>query len=409
MPLVKKPFNGALTQAWASFCHQGERLRAGDDGSRSLLDDRERSLLLLPSTQLEWSPLFREMLAANNGAERALLDPAALNERRKRLSQLTDLLLRAPALERLWVERLPLEPSHTILRAPYAELASLVLEPTASASPHDTGSGTQAAPGFLFCETKGQAATPAPDVLAELADGQHQKVAQRVCRAATLYTALYSTLMGLATLDQMRLPLVSAYVGRSAVSNDHTVHLACWFHVGEDVRVYLGPRFVNIGDVVSVSCAHAILFMQPWMTRHPRADHSWWISLAQHSHTHFNRRRGLYSDLAGDIDLHRGAHGKGVPMYYGASPFSSALRGMLGKRIGSALGAGRTGFYPAGRPENRVAFSDTHTSLVSFVAGEWPFEAGSIAAVIVNTFVNVIRKEVAGLRSRLQTDPRSFL
>ncbi len=264
-------------------------------------------------------------------------------------------------------------------------------------------SGTNDPTLRLLCRIPGD--TP-PHVESLLATGRAEVLCERVCRSALLYTALFSTLEALAVVDQMRIPSVLTALGRSPGGDDSTVQLACWFRIGHNLRVLVSPRFTTMGDAIVVGCSHAILFMQPWMDQHPLDSNSWWLSLAEHSYTHFHGPHSLYHRPAEVFASHK-ADGRRTWMYYGDHSTAVAARTVLGP-VGRALGAktGKT-FYPAGPPERRVAFSDTNQSFVSFVADEWPFDPGSPPVVIINAFMLALGHEIAGLRARLQRDSAS--
>lgn len=396
MPLLRTTLDRGRDAAWAEFFAFSDRLRTPSDTAASFLTEDDARLLDLPNTLLPFTELHR---ARRRALARGSLGPApeTVERDRARASQAIDLLGRLPGLTAL-LGRLPLEPPHHVPCAPHADRGTMVIR-TDIAEPASDGD-----PSYrLVCQFPG----PLPDHLPLLlSTGRDDVIGLSVARSALLYTALFTTIRALASVDQMRIPTVRAALGRSQGCNDTTVQLACWFRIGDNLRVLVSPKFTTMGDAIVAGCSHAILFVQPWMNQHPPDSHSWWLSLAEHSYTHFHSPHGLYH-RAGQVFTAYKADGSRSWMYYGDHAGVLAARSFLGP-AGRLLGgrAGKT-FYPSGPPEKRVAYSDSNQSFVSFVSGEWPFDAGSPAVVVINAFQSVLGHEVSGLRARMQREMTS--
>ena len=393
MPLIKTTLDRDIDRQWAEFFGHGERLRPTSGPSRPLLEsDGEQELLALPIPN---APLRTTPSDSRLGMSK---DPRGV------VSQLTDLLLRSDALESLLAAKFPIEPTHAIPRSPSVDLGTFAINPLVSTPACDDPGAAQA----LLCDAPQEwLERPIPSVAAALSRGDAERLRQMTCRAVMLYIAMYGTLTALTAIDQMRLDHVRASVGRSRSCNATEVHLACWVRLGDDVRVYLAPSFTTLGNTISVSCSHAIVFVPPWMDQHKRDSHSWWMSLAEHSFTHFHDEFGLYREAF--LTFYRRKESpRNRARYFGASPASAALRGFLGDRLGSVLAPRGPGFYPVGGADALVAFSEKLNSFVCFTSGEWPFEKGHAAAMVVDAFTATLRMEVSGLRNRLQFDVHSF-
>lgn len=320
--------------------------------------------------------------------------PDAEERDRARASQAVDLLSRLPQLKAL-LDRIPQEPPHEIPCAAHTACGTMVVQ-TDIAEP----AGDSDASCRLVCELPG--AVP-QHLRTLLAVGRKDVIGLSVAESAMLYTALSTTIRALAAVDQVRIPTIRAAIGRTRRCDHTSVQLSCWFRIGPNLRLLIAPRFTTMGDAIVVACSHAILFVQPWMDQHPLDSHSWWLALAEHNYTHFHSAHGLYHQPARVFAAYK-ADGSRSYMYYGERPGVVAARCFLGP-AGRILGAraGKT-FYPAGSPQNRVAYSDSNQSFVSFVAGEWPFDAGSPPVVVLTAFQAVLGHEVAGLRARLQRE-----
>lgn len=380
MPLFKTTWDRDRDAAWEAFFTTADELRESGTPTRDFLSADEDRLLELPR--------------ASFPAEERL---AHHDKTRGRLSQSTDLLVRLQGLEAL-LRRLPLEPPHEVPHAPHVERGTMIIRTDVVAPAPQHGTSHE-----LLCRPP----TPLPDELRTLlSEGRVEEIGKCVCRSALVYAALYSTIQSLTAVDQMRIPSVRATFGRSQRCDDTTVQLACWFRIGDNLRVLVSPKFTTMGDAIVAGCSHAILFVQPWMNQHPLESHSWWLSLAEHSYTHFHSPHGLYH-RPGQVFTASKADGSRSWMYYGDHAGVLAAKSFLGP-AGRILGArsGKT-FYPSGPPEKRVAYSDSNQSFVSFVAGEWPFDAGSPAVVVINAFQSVLGHELSGLRARLQREVTS--
>lgn len=374
--------------AWSTFLSATSGLRPPGQPSQRFFSDDEERLLSLPKAN--W-PLTRKA----DAELRRSMTLSVLDRERGRISQATDLLVRHPGLERLF-DRLPAEPVHTVPLAPFIDLGAMHIPADVAPRGRTTPSARE-----LACEIP----EPLPEhVRAALADFSHDAIEVAVLRSAALHAALFSTTQALTAVDQMRLPNLDAVLGRSALSTASMVQLSCWFRINEDLRLLIAPRFAVIGGAIAASISHAILYMQPWMQLHPWDSHSWWLSLAEHADAHFRDSDGIYRESASAFfeqkaDSHR------VPMYYGDSRTTAALRGFLGSAGPRVAPKAEKSFYSSGPPDRRVAYSDTHRSFVCFAAQEWPFDAGSLPVAVFNTFRTVLGNEVAGLRARMQREP----
>jgi hypothetical protein len=405
MPLLFPEWDKSANAAWKRFFEIGERLRPAGAPPRRLLTGTEAQSLRLPRTDLGYTDAYLRQfqMAARNLSVEAM--GHILQHRSAIDSQLTDLLTRGPDLERILAERFPPEPPHNIPHSPYEDRGDFVVQPRVVATRQATDADAPTAQ--LVCKLGQGTAIAADSALAGcMASNDLAGIDALTLRAVLVYASLHATLEAMGAVDQMRLPDVWGHIGRSTPSHASQVQLCCWFRIGERVRVYLCPRFSNVGNTIGVSCAHAILFIQPWMNLHRQDDHSWWISLAEGSFTHFNGETGVYCPFATTFHASKG-NGKDNLFYFDINQNAAALSGLLGRRVAAAVGGRTMGFYQAGDPKNRVAYSDSNASFVSFVAGEWPFDAGSMATLIVESFTGILRREIGGLQQRLQAEIRA--
>ncbi len=405
MPLLFPEWDKSANAAWKRFFEVGEQLRPEGSPPRRLLTGTEATSLRLPRTDVGYTDasLRQFQMAARNLSVEAL--GHILQHRSAIDSQLTDLLTRGPDLERILAERFPPEPPHNIPHSPYEDRGAFVVHPRVVATRQATDADAPTAQ--LVCKLgQGTAIAADGELARRMASNDLAGIDALTLRAVLVYTSLHATLEAMGAVDQMRLPDVWGHMGRSTPSHENQVQLCCWFRIGERVRVYLSPRFSNVGNAIGVSCAHAILFIQPWMNLHRQDDHSWWISLAEGSYTHFSSEVGLYHSFASTFKNAK-ANGKDKLLYFDTNRNAAALRGLLGQRVGAVVGGREMAFYRGGDPNNRVAYSDSNKSFVSFVANEWPFDAGSIATLIVESFKGALRREVGGLQQRLQADIRA--
>lgn len=398
MALFNPTLDASVDREWDRFFATSDVLRESVP-SKSLLNSEEAELLRPPSTELPFTAAYSELLAADpRPGIRVLAEKA-----RPHVSQATDLYSRGPHLAALLDHRFPVEPAHDVPASEAVDINTMMVSPEVVMSAPSGGPTTRS---VFYCD----ASNLGPRAAALLArnDAEHREAAaQRVCEAVTTFVALHCVLSAAAAIDQMRLPDVRLTVGRCRVSRPDDIRFALWARIGPDVRVRLAPRFGLVGDSVSVAYNHSILYLQPWMTLHRRESHSWWMSLAAYNHTHFYHPTALYR-RPGNTFLRIRQKDSRATVYYGPDRTAAMARGALGG-IGRALTSHLPPeFYWAGSPERRVAYSEKLKSFVTFASGEWPFEPGSPAATVVNTFQMVLGQEFAGWRSRLQRDPASL-